>query len=49
MQTKDAITLNIPHLSTEGFMELCQANQDLQLENEAIFFNVYRNQKSASV
>ncbi|NEO99276.1 MAG: Uma2 family endonuclease [Symploca sp. SIO2E9] len=35
MQTKDTITLNIPHLSAEGFIELCQANQDLQLERDA--------------
>jgi len=28
----DAITLTIPHLTAEGFFELCQANQDLQLE-----------------
>lgn len=26
------ITLTIPHLSPEDFIELCQANQDLQLE-----------------
>lgn len=35
MQTKDTITLNIPHLSAEGFVELCLANQDLQLERDA--------------
>jgi len=28
----NAITLTIPHLTAEGFFELCQANQDLQLE-----------------
>jgi len=28
----NAITLTIPRLSTEGFLELCKANQDLQLE-----------------
>ncbi|MBW4577191.1 MAG: Uma2 family endonuclease [Aphanothece sp. CMT-3BRIN-NPC111] len=32
MQPMDAITLTIPHLNAEGFLELCQANQDLQLE-----------------
>lgn len=31
----NAITLTIPHLSAEGFLELCQANQDLQLERAA--------------
>ncbi|HEY9650814.1 MAG TPA: Uma2 family endonuclease [Coleofasciculaceae cyanobacterium] len=28
----NAITLTIPRLSAEGFIELCKANQDLQLE-----------------
>src|SRR4028118_773286 len=28
----DTITLTIPRLSAEGFLELCQANRDLQLE-----------------
>jgi len=28
----NAITLTIPRLSAEGFLELCKANQDLQLE-----------------
>ena len=31
----NAITLTIPHLSAEGFLELCEANQDLQLEHAA--------------
>jgi Uma2 family endonuclease len=31
----NAITLNIPNLGAEGFKELCQANQDLQLERAA--------------
>lgn len=31
----NAITLTIPHLTAEGFFELCQANQDLQLERAA--------------
>jgi Uma2 family endonuclease len=31
----NTITLNIPHLSAENFVELCQANQDLQLERAA--------------
>jgi Uma2 family endonuclease len=31
----NAITLTIPHLTAEGFMELCQANEDLQLERAA--------------
>ncbi|MFE1746444.1 Uma2 family endonuclease [Coleofasciculus sp. H7-2] len=31
----NAITLNIPHLTSEGFVELAQANQDLQLERAA--------------
>ncbi len=31
----DTITLTIPRLSAEGFLELCQANQDLQLERSA--------------
>ncbi|MBD2603220.1 Uma2 family endonuclease [Scytonema hofmannii FACHB-248] len=31
----NAITLNIPNLGIEGFYELCQANQDLQLERTA--------------
>ncbi len=32
VQHMDTITLTIPRLSAEGFLELCQANQDLQLE-----------------
>lgn len=28
----DAIVLTIPHLDAQGFIELCQANQDLRLE-----------------
>ncbi|GAX44762.1 hypothetical protein NIES4075_57810 [Tolypothrix sp. NIES-4075] len=31
----NAITLNIPNLGAEQFKELCQANQDLQLERAA--------------
>lgn len=31
----NAITLNIPHLTGEGFAQLCQANEDLQLERAA--------------
>ncbi len=31
----NAITLNIPNLDIEGFYELCQANQNLQLERTA--------------
>lgn len=31
----NAITLTIPHLNAEGFVELCQANQDLRLERAA--------------
>jgi Uma2 family endonuclease len=31
----DTITLTIPRLSAEGFLELCKANQDLQLERTA--------------
>jgi Uma2 family endonuclease len=31
----NTITLNIPHLSADNFVELCQANQDLQLERAA--------------
>jgi Uma2 family endonuclease len=31
----NAITLNIPNLGMEGFYELCQANQNLQLERTA--------------
>jgi len=31
----DTITLTIPRLSAQGFLELCQANQDLQLERTA--------------
>ncbi|MFE1746443.1 Uma2 family endonuclease [Coleofasciculus sp. H7-2] len=31
----NAITLNIPHLTAEGFAQLCQANEDLQLERAA--------------
>jgi Uma2 family endonuclease len=31
----ETITLTIPRLSTEGFLELCKANQDLQLERTA--------------
>lgn len=29
------INLTIPHLTEKGFLELCQANQNLQLEREA--------------
>ncbi len=32
MQPINAITLTIPHLTPQGFRELCQANEDLQLE-----------------
>jgi Uma2 family endonuclease len=35
VQPMDTITLTIPRLSAEGFLELCQANQDLQLERSA--------------
>lgn len=31
----NAITLSIPHLTAEGFLKLCQANQNLQLERSA--------------
>lgn len=31
----NSITLNIPHLTSEGFVELCQANQDLRMERAA--------------
>jgi Uma2 family endonuclease len=31
----ETITLTIPRLSAEGFLELCKANQDLQLERTA--------------
>lgn len=31
----NAIALTIPHLTAEGFFELCQANQDLQMERAA--------------
>ena len=31
----NAITLTIPHLTSEGFVELCQANQDLRMERAA--------------
>ncbi|MBN3926172.1 Uma2 family endonuclease [Nostoc sp. NMS4] len=31
----NAITLNIPNLGIKGFYELCQANQNLQLERAA--------------
>jgi Uma2 family endonuclease len=31
----DTITLTIPRLTPESFLELCQANQDLQLERSA--------------
>jgi Uma2 family endonuclease len=31
----NTITVNIPNLSAEGFVELCEANQDLQLERAA--------------
>jgi Uma2 family endonuclease len=31
----NAISLKIPHLTSDGFVELCQANQDLQLERAA--------------
>lgn len=32
----NTITLTIPHLNAEGFLELCKANQDLQLELTAM-------------
>ncbi len=35
MQLMNAISLKIPHLTSDGFVELCQANQDLQLERAA--------------
>lgn len=35
MQPMNAITLNIPHLTAESFVELCQANQDLRMERAA--------------
>ena len=35
MQPMNAITLNIPHLTHEGFVELAQANQDLRMERAA--------------
>lgn len=31
----NAITLTIPHLTSDGFAELCQANEELQLERAA--------------
>jgi Uma2 family endonuclease len=31
----DAIALTIPHLNAKGFVELCQANQNLRLERTA--------------
>ena len=31
----NAITLTIPHLTSNGFAELCQANEELQLERAA--------------
>ncbi|MBW4569779.1 MAG: Uma2 family endonuclease [Tolypothrix carrinoi HA7290-LM1] len=31
----NAITLTIPHMSAEGFVELCQANEHLQIERAA--------------
>jgi Uma2 family endonuclease len=31
----NAITLTIPHLTSEGFVELAQANQDLRMERAA--------------
>lgn len=31
----NAITLTIPHLTSDGFVELCQANEELQLERAA--------------
>ncbi|MBW4671971.1 MAG: Uma2 family endonuclease [Cyanomargarita calcarea GSE-NOS-MK-12-04C] len=31
----NTITLNIPNLSAKGFVELCEANQNLQLERAA--------------
>ena len=31
----NAITLTIPHLTSDGFAELCQANKELQLERAA--------------
>ncbi|ACK70200.1 conserved hypothetical protein [Gloeothece citriformis PCC 7424] len=31
----NSITLTIPHLTQKGFLDLCQANQDIQIEREA--------------
>lgn len=35
MQSTNSISLKIPHLTNKGFVELCQANQDLRLERAA--------------
>jgi Uma2 family endonuclease len=35
MRVTENITFTIPHLSIEGFKEICKANQNLQLEREA--------------
>lgn len=35
MQTTNAITLNIPHLTPQDFAELCEANQELRMERSA--------------
>lgn len=35
MQLTNSISLKIPHLTTKGFVELCQPNQDLRLERAA--------------
>jgi Uma2 family endonuclease len=35
MQRTENITFTIPHLSIEGFKEICKANQNFQLEREA--------------
>jgi Uma2 family endonuclease len=35
MQITENITLNVPHLTIEGFKAICKANQNLQLEREA--------------
>lgn len=35
MQLMNAISLKIPDLTSDGFFELCQANQDLRLERAA--------------
>lgn len=35
MQTTNAITLNIPHLTPQDFADLCEANQELRMERSA--------------